>query len=255
MPSSPRRIFRKQPAAPVEKPEALFPMRINKYLAHKGHSTRREADTLIEKGLVFINDKKATLGDKVNESDTVEVKNRPLRQYVYLAVHKPKGIITLADEKGEKDVIDLLPSDLKRLRLFPLGRLDKSSSGLLLLTNDGRVTDRLLNPDREHEKTYEVTTKLPLRPSFAEHMEAGVDIEGYTTRPSRVDVVAEKRFRITVTEGKKHQIRRMVVAMHNEVENLKRIGIMNLSLGKLPEGGYRRIEGKELATFLAALGL
>lgn len=236
----------------------VFPMRINKYLANKGHATRREADTLIEKGLVFINDKKATLGDKVNAADTVEVRNRPLRQYVYLAFNKPKGVSTLADErseKGEKDVIDMLPSDLKRLRLFPLGRLDKSSSGLMLLTNDGRVTDRLLHPDYDHEKTYEVTTKLSLRPSFAVHMEQGVDIEGYKTRPAEVEVVGERRFLITLTEGKKHQIRRMVVAMHNEVEDLKRVRILNIRLGNLPLGGYRRLEGKELAAFLTSLGL
>ncbi|MGE5540689.1 MAG: pseudouridine synthase, partial [Bacillota bacterium] len=157
--------------------------------------------------------------------------------------------------KGEKDTLSMLPSDLKRLRLFPIGRLDKSSSGLILLTNDGRITDRLLNPDREHEKTYDVTTKLPLRPSFAEHMEQGVNIEGYMTRPTTVEVLSENKFRITLTEGKKHQIRRMVVAMHNEVRDLRRISIMNIKLGKLPIGEYRRLEGKELATFLASLGL
>jgi pseudouridine synthase len=230
-------------------------MRINKFLALKGHATRREADTLIEKGLVFVNDKKATLGDKVNESDTVEVRNRALRQYVYLAFNKPKGLVTLADDKSEKDIMSMLPSDLKRLRLFPLGRLDKSSSGLILLTNDGRVTDRLLNPAYDHRKAYEVTTNLPLRNSFAVHMEQGVDIEGYKTRPAEVEVLSEKKFKITLTEGKKHQIRRMVVAMHNEVVDLRRVSIMNIKVGTLPVGGYRRIEGKELATFLSSLGL
>lgn len=232
-----------------------FPMRINKYLAHKGHATRREADMLIEKGLVLINGVRATLGSKVTEQDTVEVKSRTLRQYVYLAFNKPKGVITLAETKDEKDSLSYLPSDLKRLRLFPLGRLDKSSCGLILLTNDGRVTDRLLNPDRNHEKTYEVTTKDDMRPSFAEHMEKGVDIEGYTTKATSVEVLSERKFRITLTEGKKHQIRRMVVAMHNEVKDLKRISIMNIKLANLPVGGYRRIEGKELQTFLTSLAL
>jgi len=235
--------------------DALFPMRINKFLAKNGHATRREADTLIEKGLVFINGRRAELGDKVTETDTVEVKNRSPRQYVYLAFNKPKGVVTLSEDKEDKDVLSMLPSDLKRLRLFPLGRLDKSSSGLILLTNDGRVTDRLLNPDSDHEKVYDVTTKLPLRPSFAEHMGNGVDIEGYVTRPAKVEVLAEQKFRIALTEGKKHQIRRMVVAMHNEVRDLRRISIMNIKLGKLPVGGYRRIEGKELMTFLSSLGL
>ncbi|MDB5189085.1 MAG: rsuA [Parcubacteria group bacterium] len=240
---------------PPQSIEAVFPMRINKFLAHKGHATRREADTIIEKGQVFLNGVKAKLGDKVLETDTVEVKGRAPKSYVYLAFHKPKDLITQSEEKGEKDVLDMLPSDLKRLKLFPLGRLDKASSGLLLLTNDGRITDRLLNPAYDHEKTYEVTTKMPLRASFAEYMEKGVDIEGYLTKASKVEVLADQRFRITITEGKKHQIRRMVVAMHNEVQDLRRVRIMNIELGKLAPGAYRRLDGKELAIFLESLGL
>jgi pseudouridine synthase len=236
-------------------PKNEFPMRINRYLAHKGHATRRDADALIEKGLVYINDRKAKLGDKVQASDTVEVRSKTKRTYLYLAFNKPKGVITLAEEPGEKDTLSMLPADLRRLHLFPIGRLDKASSGLILLTNDGRITDRLLNPESEHQKTYEVTAKLPLRPSFREHMEHGVNIEGYTTKRAKVEVVSEKRFRITLTEGKKHQIRRMVVAMHNEVQDLRRTSIGNIKIGKLPVGGYRRLEGKELQTFLTALGL
>lgn len=245
----------KPPRENVKTGAPVFPMRINKYLALEGHATRREADTLVEKGLVFVNGKRATVGEKVTATDTIEVKGRGAKQYVYLAFNKPKDVITLATTKGEKDIISLLPSDVKRLRLFPLGRLDKASSGLILLTNDGRVTDRLLNPLYDHTKTYDVTTKLPLRPSFAEHMEKGVDIEGYVTKPTHVEVVGENRFRITLTEGKKHQIRRMVVAMHNEVKDLRRTGIMNISLGKLQAGEYRRLSDKELATFLTSLGL
>jgi 23S rRNA pseudouridine2604 synthase len=255
MPSSPRRVPNKQKPAAADLAPATFPMRINKYLAHKGHSTRRDADALITKGFVFVNGKRATLGDKVQETDTIEVRTKTLRTYIYLAFNKPKDVVTLADTKGEKDIISMLPSDLKRLRLFPLGRLDKASSGLILLTNDGRITDRLLNPAYDHEKKYDVTTKLPLRASFAEFMEKGVDIEGYLTKATNVEVLGENRFRITLTEGKKHQIRRMVVAMHNEVKDLKRTSIMNIALGNLPLGGYRRIEGKELMTFLSSLGL
>ena len=243
----------KKREVPEETP--LFPMRINKYLAFKGHSTRREADTLVEKGLVFVNGQRATVGEKVLEKDEVEVRGRGARQYVYLAFNKPKDIITLATEPGEKDIISLLPSDMKRLRLFPLGRLDKASTGLILLTNDGRLTDRLLNPKYEHNKIYDVTTKLPLRPSFGEHMEKGVQIEGYITKPTHVEVTGENRFKITLTEGKKHQIRRMVVAMHNEVRELRRTSIMNISLGKLKPGEYRRLNDKELGTFLSSLGL
>ena len=249
---------RKKKFVPVATPVAdapSFPMRINRYLAHKGHATRRDADTLIEKGQVLLNGKPAKLGDKVNASDNVEVRSRSPRAYIYLALHKPKGLTTLSDVKGEKDVLSLLPSDLKRLRLFPIGRLDKESSGLMLVTNDGRLTDRLLNPDRDHEKVYEVTTKLPLRDSFAEHMSKGVQIEGEMTRPANIEVTGESAFRITLTEGKKHQIRRMVVAMHNEVKDLKRTNIGTLSISGLAPGAYRRIEGKDLEALLSSLGL
>lgn len=238
-------------AAPLE---VVFPMRINKYLAVKGYATRKDADLLITKNHVFVNGERAQVGMSIKETDVVEVKT-PRKSYVYLAVHKPIGLSTLANEKGEKDILSLFPSDLKRLRLFPLGRLDKASSGLIIVTNDARVTDRLLNPKYDHEKTYVVTTKEPLRASFKEYMEKGVDIEGYVTKPTSVHIQGEKQFEITLKEGKRHQIRRMVVAMHNEVTSLKRTSIMNITLGKLSSGAYRRLDDKELGIFLTSLGL
>lgn len=234
--------------------EAVFPMRINKYLAVKGYATRKDADLLIIKNQVFVNGARAQVGMSIGENDVVEVKTTR-KSYVYLAVNKPVGLSTLANEKGEKDVLSLFPSDLKRLRLFPLGRLDKASSGLILVTNDARVTDRLLNPKYDHEKTYVVTTKEPLRASFKEYMEKGVDIEGYVTMPTQVNIQGEKQFEISLKEGKRHQIRRMVVAMHNEVVSLKRTHIMNITLGKLAPGAYRRLDDKELGIFLTSLGL
>ncbi len=249
----------KKRARPVPTPAptgSLYPMRLNKYLALKGHATRRDADLLIEKKKVYVNGTVAQLGDKVREMDTVEVRGhgRP-KAYIYLAFNKPAGMDTHREATGEKNVLDSLPADLKRLSPFPVGRLDKASHGLLLITNDGRITDRLLNPKHAHEKTYEVRTKLPLRTSFKEKMEAGVSIEGYVTKPANVEVLGENRFRITLTEGKTHQIRRMVVALFNEVTDLKRIGIMNIKMGPVKSGGYRQIEGKELTTFLRLLGL
>jgi len=231
-------------------------MRLNKYLAMKGIATRRDADTLIEKRKVLVNGAIAALGDKVAETDRVEVRGqeRP-KTYAYIAFNKPAGMDTHREAKGEPNVLDALPGDLKRLALFPVGRLDKASSGLLILTNDGRVTDRLLNPKHAHEKTYDVSTKKPLRSSFKEKMEAGVNIEGYQTKPAKVEILADDRFRITLTEGKTHQIRRMVVALFNEVKSLKRVSIMGIRLGAVKLGGYRVIEGKELAKFLADLGL
>ena len=125
----------------------------------------------------------------------------------------------------------------------------------MLLTNDGRVTDRLLNPEYAHEKEYIVTVKEKLRANFKQKMEAGVDIEGYQTKKCRVDILNSFTFKITLTEGKKHQIRRMCVALHNQVKNLKRIRIMNIELGNLPPGSHRAIGGEELKTFLKNLGL
>ena len=240
--------------SPIEVPG--YPMRINKYLAAHNYGTRRGVDTIIEKGQVFINGKRAVLGDKVQENDMVDVRRSGKQPtYTYFAYNKPVGLITLAQNKSEQDIVRSLPKEMVQLHLFPIGRLDKDSEGLIILTNDGRVTDRLLNPKYEHDKTYEVQTKLQLRTSFKEKMETGVDIEGYMTKPAKVELLSDKRFRITIREGKTHQIRRMVVAVFNEVTSLKRISVMNVKLATLAVGSYRKIEGPELEVFLKSLGL
>ncbi len=230
-----------------------FPMRINKYLALQKHSTRRGADELVSKGIVFVNGEKAVLGDMVQENDNVEVrfKGEKRRVLVYLAYHKPRGVITHGAGKGETDIKDhvAVPD------VFPVGRLDKDSSGLIILTNDGRITERLLSPDYYHEKEYSVTTKEKLRNNFKQKMEAGVQIDADKTRPCQVEILGEKSFKVILTEGKKHQIRRMCVALFQEVETLKRIRIMNIELGNLKEDEYRNIEGEEQKTFLESLDL
>ncbi|HXK37744.1 MAG TPA: pseudouridine synthase [Candidatus Paceibacterota bacterium] len=234
----------------------LWPMRINKYLAQKGYSTRRGADTLIAKGQVSINGRKAVLGDVVNETDKVICKNSPTaHDYMYVAFYKPKGIITHSPQGDETDIKELVSRNRQLRDLFPVGRLDKASHGLIILTNDGRITDRLLSPDKIHEKEYAVETVQNLRPSFAEHMEKGVELEDCVTKPCKVHVNGEKTFRITITEGKKHQIRRMVSAMHNEVADIKRIRIMNIKLGNMKPGEARTIAGNERKQFLESLGL
>ena len=236
------------------KPE--FPMRINKYLARQNHGTRRGVDELIEKGQVFLNGRRAVLGDKVEESDKVDVRRSgKMPTYVYFAYNKPVGLITLGQTKNEKDIIRSLPKDVTQHNVFPIGRLDKDSEGLIILTNDARVTDRLLNPKYDHEKTYEVKTKLPLRANFKEKIESGIEIEGYMTKPARVEALHEKSARITLTEGKTHQIRRMIVALFNEVTSLRRVSIMNIKIGSLATGAYRKIEGEELQEFLKSLDL
>lgn len=231
-------------------------MRLNKYLAHRGVSTRRDADVLISAGRIFVNGTRAVMGMKVEEADQVEVRGKGAkRDYAYYAFYKPRGVITHSPQGDEADIVSTLPRDLRSTGLFPIGRLDKDSHGLIILTNDGRITDRLLNPSAEHEKEYLVKTKLPLRDSFKKHMESGVDIEGYVTKPAKVRLTGEKSFSIVITEGKKHQIRRMVVAMHNEVVDLKRTRIMDVRLGTLKSGEARTLEGKELNLFLSGLGL
>lgn len=223
-------------------PEDGYPMRINKYLAKQGVATRRGADELIARGKVLVNGRVAVLGDKVNKGDTVELRDKSApKKFLYYAYNKPVGEVT--------GPVASLPG------LFPIGRLDKDSSGLIILTNDGRVTDRLLNPDYAHEKEYRVRTALPLRESFKKAMEGGVDIEGYLTKPCVVRKTGPKSFNITLTEGKKHQIRRMVSALHNSVVELERTRILNIRLDNLGVGTWRAIEGDELKTFLAQIGM
>jgi 23S rRNA pseudouridine2604 synthase len=244
----------KRLAAPVE--NEGFPMRINKYLARQNYGTRRGVDELIEKGQVFVNGKRAVLGDKVQESDKVDVRRSgKMPSYAYFAYNKPIGLVTLAQTKSERDIVRSLPKEVTQYKVFPIGRLDKDSEGLIILTNDARVTDRLLNPKYDHEKTYEVRTKLPLRANFKEKIEGGIDIEGYMTKPARVEAMRGKSARITITEGKTHQIRRMIVALFNEVTGLRRVSIMNIKIGTLATGSYRKVEGAELEEFLKNLDL
>ncbi len=217
-------------------------MRINKYLALKKISTRRGADELVTAKKVFINGKLAVLGSKVLETDKVEVKGAEKKEYKYYAYNKPVGIETDS------------PNNNLQQGLFPLGRLDKASHGLLIVTNDGRITDQLLNPKYFHEKEYIVRTINKLRSSFKTKMEAGVNIEGYQTKKCKVQILSNFTFKIILTEGKKHQIRRMCSALFQEVADLKRERIMNIKLGILKAGGLREIKGEELETFLKSVG-
>jgi len=218
----------------IQKDPNSFPMRINKYLALKKISTRRGADELVSAKKVFINGKLAVLGDKVNETDKIEVNGAEQKEYKYFAYNKPIGIETDSPEAG----------------LFPLGRLDKASHGLLILTNDGRITDQLLNPKFFHEKEYVVRTSNKLRSNFKQKMEAGVNIEGYLTKKCKVKILSPFTFKVILTEGKKHQIRRMCANLFQEVADLKRERIMNIKLGNLKLGTMREIKGEELTIFL-----
>ncbi|MDD5152440.1 MAG: pseudouridine synthase [Candidatus Pacebacteria bacterium] len=239
----------------MESVPLTFPARINRYLAHKGFSTRRGADELITQGFVKINGKIAKLGDKVTETDVVEVSENVLAKnalrHRYVAYHKPRGVSTDVQHDSKS-----ISSELPALRgLFPLGRLDKDSHGLIILTNDGRLTERLLHPSRNHEKEYHVRVNKPVTDTFIRHLERGILIETYKTKPAKARRSGETLFNITLTEGKKHQIRRMCTAEGYNVEELTRIRIMNVKLDDLKEGAYRNIEGEELLTFLKTIGL
>ncbi len=234
--------------------EPLFPMRINKYLAYKKYCTRKAADEYIVKGLVKINGKKAELGDKVSEQDSVEVK-LPKQSFQYLAYNKPRGIITHSAQKNidphEKDIKEVMPVQ----GVFPVGRLDKDSYGLIILTDDGRLTDALLNPEHEHEKEYDVVCASKLPSYFKGRLEAGIDIGGYTTKPCTIEMRGDRKFTIKLTEGKKHQIRRMVGALGQSTVELRRTRILNITLGALKSGQYRKITGAELEKFLREVGI
>lgn len=227
-----------------------YPMRINKYLALKKYCTRRDADLLIARGEVLVNGKKALLGDKVEEGDTVEVRSKP-KTFRYFAYHKPRGIITHSPQEGEKDIRESI--DIKGV--FPVGRLDKDSYGLIILTDDGRVTDALLNPEHEHEKEYEVVVATDIPKEFKRRMERGLDIGDHRTQRCEVTMLGKRKFRITLTEGKKRQIRRMCGALGQSVQELKRTRIANIMLGNLRAGEYRPLLGEELRTFLEMLEL
>ncbi len=232
-------------------------MRINKYLKDRGESTRRGADTLIERGQVTINGKIAKLGDQVSDTDIVKINGAThAKPLVYFAYNKPAGIVTTMPQRGEKEIIKVTHFPTK---VFPVGRLDKNSTGLLIMTNDGRITERLLSPDFEHEKEYVVGVDKPLTDAFLRKMAAGVEIGSaglkYKTRPAKVKGLGTKKFGIILTEGKKRQIRRMCEMLGYHVEALARIRIMNVALGDLPSGRFRELVGKEKETLLASLAL
>ena len=225
-------------------------VRINKYLAQKGISTRKGADKMISAGKILINGRRAILGDKVEPTDEVQVLGKAKNDYVYYAYNKPIGITTDA-QRGEKNIL----SSIKIKGVFPIGRLDKDSEGLIILTNDGRITDRLLSPKYDHEKEYIVKTNTPIKDFQIAVMARGMDLEGITTKPCKTKILSEKTFSIILGEGQKHQIRRMCDALSLSIDSLKRVRIMNIVIDDLKNNQVRKIEGEELKTFLTSLSL
>lgn len=258
IPRAPRaREAKPKPAAvPAPKTSTLPGTRLNKYLADQQVASRREADVLIATKKVLINGKIAKIGDRVQEGDVVtlggETKNKR-----YLAYYKGRGVITHSPAAGEVDIVTRLKKDYGITDLAPVGRLDKDSEGLIILSNDGRITGPLLDPEADHEKEYTVTVDKNVTPAFLKLLELGVVIEGYRTKPAKAvgSQKNAKRFNLIITEGKKHQIRRMCAALGYQVESLKRVRVMNIELGALKPNQYRKIGDNELKLFLSELGL
>lgn len=233
-----------------------FPMRLNKYLAHQHIASRREADELISKGKVLVNGKRAVIGQQVNEADVVTLAGAT-KNKEYYAYYKGRGVITHSPNESEVDIASRIAKDYGLTNVSPIGRLDKDSEGLLILSNDGRITGPLLDPDSGIEKEYTVTVDKPVTPMFGRIMTTGVDIEGYRTKPATIVLnrTNEKRFSIVLIEGKKHQIRRMCAALGYQVQSLKRTRIAEVTLGKLKPNQYRKLQGIELETFMKRLGV
>ena len=234
-----------------------FPMRLNKYLARAGYATRRSADTLIDEGRVFINGARAQLGQKVTESDTVEIKDFSKKTYRYILYYKPRGVVTHSPSERETDIETLIKRDHGITGLFPIGRLGKESEGLILLTDDGRITERILSPEHGHERTYEVVVDKRVTQTFLNALSRGVNIEGYRTKPAHTEkrLHDDVTFSITLTEGKKHQIRRMCAHFGYQVVALKRTEMHTLSLRRLKPGGFYELKQKEIKAFTTSLGL
>jgi len=230
-------------------------MRLQKYLSGAGFCSRRKGEEYIKDGLVMVNDQVVTeLGTKVDpEADRVEVDGTRVeadQKKVYIALNKPRGYVTSCDHPGEKIVLDFV--DIPE-RIYPVGRLDKDSTGLLLLTNDGRLHHRLSHPSFDHEKEYEVTVASHITDGALKSLEKGMPMMGTKTRPAKIRRISSKRFRIILKEGKNRQIRRMVGKVGGRVIGLKRIRISNIKLGKLSEGSWRHLGEKEKEGLLETL--
>ena len=222
-------------------------IRLNKYLSEIGYCSRRAGDKLIESGRVLINNEIATLGQKVNTNDEIKIDDKIVnvkkKKKIYLALNKPIGIVCTTDTRVEKDnIIDFINYPE---RIFPIGRLDKPSSGLILLTNDGDIVNKILRSKNNHDKEYVVTVDKRINRAFAERMGSGVPILDTITKKCHVEIVDDYTFKIILTEGLNRQIRRMCDFLGYEVKRLKRIRIMNINLDTEP-GQWRAFTKTEL---------
>lgn len=222
-------------------------MRINKFLGETGITSRRGADKFIEDGRVTINGMPAELGSRVSESDEVCVDGKrvtlPEQEYVYLKLNKPVGITSTTERHIEGNIVDFVNHPE---RIFHIGRLDKNSEGLILLTNDGDIVNEILRAENEHEKEYIVTVDKPVTDEFLKKMEAGVEILDTVTLPAKAQRISRFTFKLIIRQGLNRQIRRMCSALGYEVRKLKRIRVMSIHLGDLAIGEWRDLTPAEL---------
>ncbi len=232
-------------------------MRLNKFISESGKTSRRGADKLIKEGRVKINGKKAKIGDQVNPGDKVLVDGALIEEvaspqsFVYIALNKPVGITSTTEKNVKGNIVDFMnyPS-----RIFHIGRLDKDSEGLILMTDDGDIVNEILRSENKHEKEYIVSVDRPITDEFVEKMSAGVKILGTKTLPCKVTQLSNNEFNIILMQGLNRQIRRMCETLGYNVTSLKRLRIMNIELGKLPVGDWRYLTAKEQDELFEDLG-
>ena len=227
--------------------------RLNKFIADSGYCSRREADRLIEEGKVTIDGRVAVIGERVARGARVKVEKHLLSgsgDKAYLAVYKPQGIVCTADRREPMNIVDYVnfPG-----RIYPIGRLDKDSEGLILLTSDGDIVNRILRASGSHEKEYEVAVDKPVTPEFIDRMSKGLPILGQVTLPCRIRKTGPGTFRIILVQGLNRQIRRMCEYLGFNVVHLRRIRIMNITLGAMRPGQWRLLTDAELSNLMKSL--
>ena len=230
-------------------------IRLNKFISDSGVCSRREADKFIEQGHVFVNGKRASVGDQVSVRDKVLLNGNPIEakvgtDFVFLAFNKPVGIISTTEIGVKDSIIDYIGY---HERIFPIGRLDKESQGLIFLTNNGDIVNKILRAGNKHEKEYLVTVRQPVTDEFILKMSAGVPILGEMTKKCKVVKESVYSFRITLIQGLNRQIRRMCEFFNYEVVKLERIRIMNIGLKGLPIGEWRQLEQVEMEQIMTAI--
>lgn len=228
-------------------------MRINKYLSEVGVCSRREADRLVEAGRVTVDGVLAVMGQKVTGREQIEIDRKSIKkeeEKVLLAFNKPRGVVCTTSKKDKNNIVDFINYGK---RIYPIGRLDKDSEGLILLTNQGELVDKILRGSNFHEKEYIVTVNKKITSEFLRAMGSGVPILDTVTRPCEIEQIGPRTFRIILTQGLNRQIRRMCEYFDYRVLELTRVRVMNVRLGRLKSGTYRKVTGKELEELMELL--